>query len=316
MIKIISQALNKVSERNTFPTDLPKKRMKEIFNKLRNYEIRIRKAINSQMQGDYHSVFKGSGIEFDDVRAYQYGDDVRHIDWNVSAKGHGTFIKTFKEEKEQNIFFVLDVSASQEIGKLGNQKIDITKEICGVLSFTGVKEASSVGVLCFSDDKEKYIKPDKGLKHAYKLIHEIYKLNPKSLKTNLNKALLLALSIIKRKSLIIIISDFVDQDYERNLKAMSRKHDLVVIHISDQRETEFPRLGIVPLFDKELQKTLWVNTSSSGTRQKLDSYYAGNRNTLEELCKKNNANYLHIDTNEDYVPKLIKLFKIRNRIRK
>ncbi len=290
--------------------------MKELFNKLRNYEIRIRKAINSQMQGDFHSVFKGSGLEFDDVRSYQYGDDVRHIDWNVSAKGHGTFIKTFKEEKEQNIFFVLDVSASQEIGKPGNQKIDIAKEICGVLSLAGVKEASSVGVLCFSDDKEKYIKPEKGLKHAYKLITTIYKLNPQSLKTNLNKALMLAMSIVKRKSLIIVISDFVDTDYERNLKAMGRKHDLVVIHISDQRETAFPQLGIVPLYDKELQKTIWVNTSSKATRSKLDSYYSGNRKVLEELCKRNNTNYLHIDTNEDYVPKLIKLFKIRNRVRK
>jgi len=268
------------------------------------------------MQGDFHSVFKGSGLEFDDVRSYQYGDDVRHIDWNVSAKGHGTFIKTFKEEKEQNIFFVLDVSASQEIGKPGNQKIDIAKEICGVLSLAGVKEASSVGVLCFSDDKEKYIKPEKGLKHAYKLITTIYKLNPQSLKTNLNKALMLAMSIVKRKSLIIVISDFVDTDYERNLKAMGRKHDLVVIHISDQRETAFPQLGIVPLYDKELQKTIWVNTSSKATRSKLDSYYSGNRKVLEELCKRNNTNYLHIDTNEDYVPKLIKLFKIRNRVRK
>lgn len=290
--------------------------MRELFNKLRNYEIRIRKAINSQMQGDFHSVFKGSGLEFDDVRSYQYGDDVRHIDWNVSAKGHGTFIKTFKEEKEQNIFFILDVSASQEIGKPGGQKLDIAKEICGVLSLAGIKEASSVGILCFSDDKEKYVKPDKGIKHAYQIINTIFKLKPKSLKTNLNRAMGLAMSIIKRKSLIVVVSDFVDSGFDRNLKAISRKHDLIVIHIADQRERNFPRLGIVPLYDKESQKTLWVNTSSKATRENVEAYYSGNRKVLEELCRKNNANYLYIDTNEDYVPKLVKLFKIRNRIRK
>lgn len=290
--------------------------MKDLVKKLRSYEIRIRKAINSQMQGDYHSVFKGSGLEFDDVRSYQYGDDVRHIDWNVSAKGHGTFIKTFKEEKEQSIFFILDVSASQEIGKPSRKKIDIGKEICGVLTLSGIKENSSIGVLCFSDDKEKYVKPNKGIKHAYEVINTIFKLKPTSLKTNLNKALGLALSMIKKKSLIVMISDFVDDGYERNLKAMCRKHDLIVIHISDNRETNFPKLGIVPLFDKESQKTIWVNTSSSQLRQKLDGYYSGNRNELRDICVRNNANYLHIDTSEDYVPKLVKLFKIRNRIKK
>ncbi len=290
--------------------------MKDIFKKLRNYEIRIRKAINSQMQGDFHSVFKGSGLEFDDVRSYQYGDDVRHIDWNVSAKGHGTFVKTFKEEKEQNIFFILDVSASQEIGKPDAQKLDIAKEICGVLCLTGVKEASSVGILCFSDEKELYIKPNKGIKHAYQFITALYKLRPSSLKTRLTKAMSLAMSIIKRKSLIILVSDFVDEGFERNLKAIAQKHDLIVIHLADPRERDFPRLGILPLYDKEQRRTVWVNTSSPSTRKRLDTYYSGNRKLLEELCRKNDANYLYIDTTEDYVPKLIKLFKIRNRIRR
>ena len=131
--------------------------MKEILKKLRKYEIQIRKAINSQMQGDFHSIFKGSGIEFDDVRAYQYGDDVRTIDWNVSAKGHGTFVKTYKEEKEQSVFFILDVSASQEIGVDGSKKIDISKEICALLAISAIKENSQVGLMCFSDQNEKYI---------------------------------------------------------------------------------------------------------------------------------------------------------------
>lgn len=290
--------------------------MRELLKKLRNYEIRIRKAINTQMQGDYHSVFKGSGLEFDDVRPYQYGDDVRHINWNVTAKGIGTYLKTFKEEKEQNIFFILDVSASQEIGKEGQKKLDIGKEICGVLALSGIKENSSVGLLCFSDEKERYIKPHKGVKHAYQLINALFTLKPRSLKTNLTKAISLALSILKRKSVIVLISDFVDKDYERNLKAMGKKHDLIVIHISDERESKFPKLGIVPLFDKEAQKTTWVNTSSSSFREKIDTFYARASNELEKLCHQIDANYLHINTNEDFVGKLINLFKVRNSIRR
>src|SRR5687768_5745285 len=163
--------------------------MRELLKKLRRYEIQIRKAINSQMQGDFHSIFKGSGLEFDDVRPYQYGDDIRTIDWNVSAKGHGTFVKTFKEEKEQNVFFLLDVSASQEIGTVQQKKIDIGKEICAVLSLSAVKESGNVGLICFSDQKELYIKPDKGMKHGYEIIYNIFKLKPQSIRTDLNKSL-------------------------------------------------------------------------------------------------------------------------------
>lgn len=290
--------------------------MRELLSKLRNYEIRIRKAINAQMQGDYHSIFKGSGLEFDDVRSYQYGDDVRHIDWNVSAKGHGTFIKTFREEKEQNIFFILDVSGSQEIGKEQRQKIDVSREICGVLALSAIKETSSVGLLCFSDDKEVYIKPHKGSRHVYSLISSIFRVQPKSPKTNIHKALNLVLSIIKRKSVIVLVSDFIDEDYDRSLKSVARLHDLIVIHISDRREASLPSLGIVPIYDKEARKTLWVNTSSDKFRDGLENFYHENRLKLEEFCNRNNANYMALHTDEDFVPKLIRLFKVRNASKK
>ena len=224
--------------------------MKELLKKLRKYEIEIRKFINNHMQGDFHSVFKGSGLEFDDVRAYQYGDDVRSIDWHVSAKGHGTFVKTYREEKEQTVFFVLDVSASQEIGNPGREKIQMAKEICGVLALSALKENSEVGLICFSDLKEKYIKPNKGMKHAYYLISEIFKLVPSSIKTDISKAILFTLNLLKRKSIVIFISDFIDENFEKNLKALARKHDLVAIHVSDPRETDLPKLGLVPLYDK------------------------------------------------------------------
>jgi len=265
------------------------------------------------MQGDFHSIFKGSGLEFDDVRAYQYGDDVRTIDWNVSAKGHGTFVKTFKEEKEQTIFFILDVSGSQEIGSKGAQKMDIGKEICGVLSLAAAKESSQVGLICFSDQKEKYIKPTKGVKQAYEIIRSLEQLKPTSLGTNLNKAILYTLNIIKRRSVIIFISDFIDEDYFHNLKGLARKHDLVMIRITDKRETHLPRLGIVPVYDKESRRTLYINSSFGDFRKKVTGFAQENFERLENFSKKNQINFVSIDTMEDYVPKLLRLFKIRNK---
>ncbi|MCS7005644.1 MAG: DUF58 domain-containing protein [Cytophagales bacterium] len=290
--------------------------MKEILKKIRDYEIRIRKAINTQMQGDFHSVFKGSGLEFDEVRQYQYGDDIRHIDWNVSAKGFGTFVKTFKEDKEQNVFFLLDVSASQEVGKGNTTKLQVAKEICGVLALSAIREASNVGVLCFSDTQEQYIKTEKGIRHAYLIIKRIFQLKPQSQKTNLSNGLKTLLNILKRRSLVIVISDFVDSNYEKHLKAVAHLHDLIVIHVYDKREAEFPDLGIVPLWDVESKKTIWVNTSSRLFRIKRNRFHTTNVAHILEICRKNEANYVNISTQEDYVPKLIRLFKVRNKIRK
>ena len=290
--------------------------MKEILKKLHKYEIAIRKAINTHMKGDFHSVFKGTGLDFDEVRQYQYGDDIRTINWNVSAKGHGTFVKTFKEEKEQTVFFVLDVSASQYIGNIDHKKIDLGKEVCGVLTLSAIKEQSKVGVVCFSDQKEKYIKVDKGLNHAYQIIYKIFSLQPKSVKTSLSKALQFVLNTLKRRSIIIVISDFLDVDYMQQLTATARKHDLVVIHISDKKEKNIPSLGIIPVLDKEAGKTIWVNSSSSSFKKLLMENFSGNQSELEKLCRQYRASYLSLDANEDFVPKLIKLFKVRNNSRK
>jgi uncharacterized protein (DUF58 family) len=287
--------------------------MRDLLKKLRKYEIQIRKAINSQMQGDFHSVFKGSGLEFDDVRPYQYGDDIRTIDWNVSAKGHGTFVKTFREEKEQTVFFVLDVSASEDIGNPGSTKADIGKEICGVLALSASKESGHVGLICFSDIKEKYIKPVKGNLQAYEIINALIKLNPQSLKTNLTKAIAFALNAIKRRSVVILISDFIDEGYFHNLKALARRHDLVMIHISDKRETRLPKLGIIPIIDKETRRTLWVNTSFGNFREKISDKLNTRKADLEKFSRKHQINFISLDTDEDYVPKLLRLFKVRNK---
>jgi uncharacterized protein (DUF58 family) len=287
--------------------------MKDLLKKLRKYEIQIRKAINSHMQGDFHSVFKGSGLEFDDVRPYQYGDDIRTIHWNVSAKGHGTFVKTYKEEKEQTVFFILDVSASEDIGSEGRTKADIGREICGVLSLAAVKESSHVGLICFSDVKERYLKPIKGHSQAYEIISTLASLKPRSLKTNLSKARSFALNVIKRRSVIILISDFIDEGYFDNMKALAKRHDLVVIHISDKRETHLPGLGIIPVLDKESQKTLWINTSFGDFTKKITDSYFQRKEELSHFSRKHEINFVTLDTDEDYVPKLLKLFRVRNK---
>ena len=268
------------------------------------------------MQGDYHSVFKGSGIEFDDVRQYQYGDDVRTIDWRVSAKGIGTYVKTFREDKEQNVFFLVDVSASQKIGKEGTQKIDVTKELCGVLTLAAIKENSSVGLVCFSDEKELYIKPSKGMGHAHQVISKMYDLVPSSTKTSLKGAMKYILKMVKRRSVIILISDFIDEGYEQMMKGLAYKHDLIVLHTSDIRETMFPKAGIIPLYDMESKSTVWINSSSVAFREKMKKRYDSSQDGLQNLCNRNQIDYLRIDTNIDYVPQLIKLFKVRNKTKK
>lgn len=290
--------------------------MKELVRKLRKYEIRIRKIVNSQRQGDFRSIFKGTGLEFDDVRVYQYGDDVRTIDWNVTAKGHGTFVKTFIEEKEQTVFFILDVSGSQEIGSPGKQKMDIGREICGVLALSSIKEHSQVGLVCFSDQKEIYVKPSKGSRQAYQIISQLFNLKRLSVKTDLDKAIRFTLNIIKRKSVIIFISDFIDEGYEKNLKALAKKHDLVLIHITDKRESKLPSLGIIPVYDKENNQTIWVNSSSPVFRSKLAEAYTDKGQALQEFSNRTETNYLQIQTDEDFVPKLIKLFKVRKKMQK
>lgn len=287
--------------------------MKELFKKLRKYEIQIRKAINQQMQGDYHSVFKGSGLEFDDYRPYQYGDDIRAIDWNVSAKGDGTFIKTFKETKEQQVFFLLDVSASQNIGAENQQKINVGKEITGVLTLAALKEAGQVGLMCFSDKSELYVRPGKGMAHGYRLVTQLFKLKPTSAKTNLDQMLSRTMQQVKRRSIMILISDFIDTDYDHHLKSMARKHDLVVIHLMDPRERNLPKLGIIPLKDQESGRTHWVNTGSQEFQKQVSKRYANTQAHLEEFCKRFGANYLAVNTQVDYVPNLIRLFKVRNK---
>ncbi|MDR7132696.1 uncharacterized protein (DUF58 family) [Algoriphagus sp. 4150] len=287
--------------------------MNELFSKLRKYEIMIRKVANNHLQGEYQSLFKGSGLEFDDLRPYQYGDDIRTIEWKVSAKGHGTFVKTFREEKEQSVFFLLDISGSQDIGQPGSKKIDQGKTIAGVLTLAAVFEGSQVGLISYSDQKEKLILPSKGSKQGVKMIRGIFDHENNSLKTDLNSMFMFALNLIKKRAVIVIISDFIDEGYERPFRALAERHDVVAIQLTDPRESALPSLGIIPVFDKEKGKTTWVNTAFGGFSKKIADTFTSEREHLRDLCKKNQINYLSIDTTQDIVGPLLELFKYRNK---
>ncbi|MBB6327296.1 uncharacterized protein (DUF58 family) [Algoriphagus iocasae] len=287
--------------------------MNQLFSKLRKYEIMIRKVANNHLQGEYQSLFKGSGLEFDDLRPYQYGDDVRTIEWKVSAKGHGTFVKTFREDKDQCVYFLLDISGSQDIGQVGNKKIDQGKIIAGVLTLAGVFDGSQVALISYSDQKENLILPAKGPKQGVKMIRGIFEHENKSMKTDLNSMFTFALNLIKKRSVIIVISDFIDEGYERPFRALAERHDLVAIQLTDPRESALPALGIIPIYDKERGKTTWVNTAFGSFSKKISETFTTERENLKEICKKNQINYLSIDTSQDIVAPLLELFKYRNK---
>lgn len=268
---------------------------------------------NNHLQGEYQSLFKGSGLEFDDLRPYQYGDDVRTIEWKVSAKGHGTFVKTFREDKDQCVYFLLDISGSQDIGQAGNKKIDQGKTIAGVLTLAGVFDGSQVALISFSDQKENLILPGKGTKQGVKMIRGIFDHENKSLKTDLNAMFTFALNLIKKRSVVIVISDFIDEGYERPFRALAERHDLVAIQLTDPRESALPSLGIIPIYDKERGKTTWVNTAFGSFSRKIADTFTSERDNLGEICKKNQINYLSIDTTQDIVAPLLELFKYRNK---
>lgn len=284
--------------------------IRSFLSRIVQLDIRIRKAINTQMHGNFSSIFKGSGLEFSDLRQYHYGDDVRHIDWNTTAKGHGTFVKLFKEEKEQTVFFLLDVSASQMVGKHQQNKLNTLKEVAGVLAFSAMQEAGHIGFCAYSDQNEKFIAPGSGKKHGFKSISEIFKLAPEGLGTDLKAGLKFTLQALKRKSLVFVLSDFIDENYQDLLRALAKKHDLVVVHLQDSMEHELPKMGIVPVYDPERRQTTWVNTSASSFREQLktnlDSY-----EDLKNRCKQWQADYVMVQSGEDFVPALVKLFKVR-----
>ena len=284
--------------------------MKEILKKVRKYEIEIRKFLNNSNQGDYRSIFKGSGIDFDDLRPYQYGDDHRSINWNITAKEDKIYTNTYKEDKEQSVFFLVDVSKSQEIGKDEN-KINTSKEIASVLTLSALNTNSQVGLLCFSDQKELFIQSKKGISHGYRIIKNIYELKQKSNNTSISSMIRFFMKSIRKKSLVIIISDFIDENYLKSLKSLSNSHDVICLHIYDDYETKIPALGIIEVEEKENNYKKWVNTSSKTFKEKTRDLFINSSIEMKKNMNSLGINYLRINSRENYIKNLIKLFKYR-----
>jgi uncharacterized protein (DUF58 family) len=284
-----------------------------LVRRLRHLEIRMRHAVESQLQGNFRSVFRGTGLEFDDVRLYQYGDEVRAIDWAVSSKGHGTFVKTYKEEREQQVLVALDVSASQRVGHAasGQRKLDVGRDLAGLLALSAARQDSALGMLAFSDQKELYLPPAKGLRAAYVLIQRLFALVPASQHTSLSAGIKLALSLLRRRSLVVLISDFIDEHYERELTMLARQHDLLVVQLQAPQEAEFPALGIVPLRDAETGTLRWVDTSAPSFRASYAAQTATRQQALQALCRRQKVGFLALRTDQDFVPQLVGLFQRR-----
>ena len=286
--------------------------MKDILKKVRKYEIEIRKFLNNSNQGDYNSIFKGSGLDFDDLRPYQYGDDHRSINWNITAKEDKIYTNTYKEDKEQSVFFLVDVSKSQHIGREEN-KINISKEITSVLTLSALNTNSQVGLICFSDQKELFIESKKGISHGYRIIKNLYDLKQKSNKTNLTSMVKFFMGTIKKKSLVIILSDFIDENYIKSLKSLSKSHDVICLHIYDDYEAKIPELGIIQVEEKENNFKKWVNTSSRSFQKMTNKFLDEKSNEIKKKMNSIGINYLKINSKENYIKNLIKLFKYRKK---
>ncbi|MGI4872379.1 MAG: DUF58 domain-containing protein [Janthinobacterium lividum] len=284
-----------------------------LVRRLRHLELRMRQAVEAQLQGSFRSVFRGNGLEFDDVRLYQYGDEVRAIDWAVSSKGHGTFVKTYKEEREQQVLVALDVSASQRVGGNRNatSKLDLGRDLAGLLALSAARQEAALGLLAFSDQKELYLPPAKGLRAAYALLQRLYSLRPASQHTSLTVGIRQVLGLLRRRSLVVLISDFIDDNYERELAMLARQHQLLVVQLVAPQETDFPALGIVPLRDAETGATRWVNTSAAGFRGRYAAQAQARQQALQALCRRQRVGFLALRTDEDFVPQLVGLFRQR-----
>lgn len=287
--------------------------MKEILRKVRKLEIKIRKMVESTFAGEYHTAFKGQGLEFDEVRLYQYGDDIRTIDWNVTAKTGQVYIKKFKEEREQTLFVLFDVSGSGDFGPLDENKRLIGMEIASILAFSALKNNDKFGLATFSDRLEQFYKPSKGRKHILKIVRGVLTNVNKSEKTNINFALDFIKHTLKRRSILIIISDFLDDNYERALVHLGRKHEVILIRLYHPNEVFQMGTGTIPVLEIESGHQTWLNAGNATYRKQLNDSFEQVQTNLENLCKRNKMDILLVNTQEDYIPVLESYFRKRNK---
>ncbi|SOS47849.1 conserved hypothetical protein [Tenacibaculum dicentrarchi] len=282
---------------------------KELLKKVRKIEIKTRRLSNHIFGGEYHSTFKGRGMTFSEVRQYQYGDDIRAIDWNVTARYNEAHIKVFEEERELTMMLLVDVSGSESFGTSEQFKKDTVTEIAATLAFSATKNNDNVGLILFSDKMELYIPPKKGKSHVLRIIRELIEFKPESKQTNINEALKFLSSITKKKAIVFMLSDFMDDDYERTLKLVGKKHDITGIRIYDKHDEEIPNLGMVPMQDAETGNIHLVNTSSKSVRNQYKENALRLADYFETSFKKSGSGTINTRVDESYVKKLLGYFK-------
>lgn len=285
---------------------------KEILKKVRKIEIKTRRLSDHIFSGEYHTSFKGRGMTFSEVRQYQYGDDVRAIDWNVTARYNEPYVKVFEEERELTMMLMVDCSGSESFGTQNQLKSEVVTEIAATLAFSSTNNNDKVGLILFSDDIELFIPPKKGKSHVLRIIRELIEFQPKSKKTDIAQALKFLSSVMKKKAIVFMISDFMSKDYEHTLKIASKKHDVTGIRVFDKREESLPNLGLVNMLDAESGKTMLVDTSSKKLRQNYEINYNTNVNYFTSVFSKCGAGAVSSRVDESYVTKLLGYFKARN----
>ncbi len=285
----------------------------ELLKKVRHIEIKSRGLSRNIFAGEYHSAFKGRGMAFSEVREYQFGDDIRNIDWNVTARYNHPYIKVFEEERELTVMLIIDVSGSRDFGSVHTFKKNVITEIAATLAFSAIQNNDKIGVILFSDQIEKFIPPKKGRSHILRIIREMIDFEPESRGTNIPDTLRYLTNVIKKKCTAFVISDFIDPhpDFEKALTVANSKHDVVAIRIFDEREQELPPMGMIKMKDAETGRYIWVNTSDRKTRELYRRYWWQQDERLKTLFTRSGVDATLINTREDYVRSLMNLFKKR-----
>ncbi|KAF2335602.1 DUF58 domain-containing protein [Flavobacterium daemonense] len=284
---------------------------KELLKKVRKIEIKTKRLSNHIFSGEYHSSFKGRGMTFSEVRQYQYGDDIRNIDWNVTARYNEAHVKVFEEERELTMVLMVDISGSEGFGSKSQFKKDIVTEIAATMAFSATQNNDKIGLILFSDNVELYIPPKKGRSHVLRIIRELIEFEPKSHKTDISEALKFLSGTQKKKAIVFMISDFMSENYEQTLKIASKKHDLTGVRVYDIREEKIPNLGMVNMLDAETGKTILVDTGSKTVRMNYEKQYQERVNYFKETFSKSGAGVVNTRVDENYVTKLLGYFKSR-----
>jgi uncharacterized protein (DUF58 family) len=282
---------------------------KEILKKVRKIEIKTRRLSDHIFSGEYHSSFKGRGMTFSEVRQYQFGDDIRSIDWNVTARYNEPFVKVFEEERELTMVLMVDVSSSELFGTTEQFKRETITEISATLAFSAIQNNDKVGLLLFTDEIELFIPPKKGKTHVLRIIRELIEFQPKSKKTNITHALRYFSNVMKKKAIVFILSDFMDDNYDNALKIVGRKHDVTGIRVFDKYEEKIPKLGMVPMLDAESENTILVNTNSKRVRTNYTTNYLSTVDYFENTFRRSGSGTISTRIDESYVKKLLGYFK-------